>query len=202
MMNNLLDENVDVSGVELAETDNQYWVNQNNALGALKNKPYFKTLIEEGYFKDYVFELVMMLTDRGVVAEGRRNAIIERLVGVAKLQDYFGMVSGLSFTEDAYNEEVDKRYASEKGRLVKLAAALDAAEKDKDFKLLVIDSYCNNYAASQTSLITNEQVIRSGHRTDVLEALAGISTLRNYLIDIKKDLAEFAEPENDDDSEE
>lgn len=191
-MNNLLEDDVNLD-VELEQTDNRYWVDQKTALDSLMNKPYFKTLIEEGFFKDYAFELVMQLTDRTVIAEGGRNAVLEKLVGIAKLKDYFDMVGALANTEDTYNEEVEKYELEQKGRLTKLAVALEQAEKDEDFKLLVVKNYCINHAASQTSLITNEQVIRSGHRTSVLETLAGISTLRNYLINIRKDLAMYAE---------
>lgn len=191
-MNNLLEDDVNLD-VELEQADNRYWVEQKKALDSLMNKPYFKTLIEEGYFKDYAFELVMQLTDRAVVAEGRRNEVLEKLVGVARLKDYFDMVGALANTEDTYNEEVAKYELDEKNRLVKLVGALEQAEKDEDFKLLVVKSYCTNHAASQTSLITNEQVVRSGHRTDVLESLAGISTLRNFLINIRKELAMYAE---------
>lgn len=191
-MNNLLDENVDLENYDAAEADNQHWVNQKVALDSLKNKPYFKTLIEEGYFKDYAFELVMSLISPEVMREGRRNVVMERLVGVAKLQEYFDMVDALSYSEEAYGQEAEKAYLDEKARLIKLAAALEEAEKDKDFKKLVAEDYCTNYAASQASLLTNEQVIRGGNRADVLEALAGVSTLRNYLVGIRRDLANTA----------
>lgn len=197
-MNNLLSDDVNLDDYEAAESDNSRWVEQKTALDSLRNKPYFKTLIEEGYFKDYAFELVMSLIDGSVVREGRRNVVLEKLVGVAKLQEYFDMVVGLSTTEEGYQEEMDKRYLDEKGRLVKLASALEEAEKDKDFNMLVADKYCTEYAASQVSLLTNDHVVRGGHRTDVLEALAGISTLRNYLVDIRKDLANIADVDESD----
>lgn len=195
-MNNLFTDE-DLENYDVAEGDNSHWVNQKTALDSLKNKPYFKTLIEEGYFKDYAFELVMQLIDPQTVKEGSRGAILEKLVGIAKLQEYFEMVGALSRTEEAYGEEMNKLYLEEKARLVKLAGALEEAEKDKDFKMLVAETYCTNYAASQTSLITNEQVIRGGHRSDVLEALAGISTLRNYLVNIRKDLAGMGSLDDD-----
>lgn len=191
-MNNLLDENTNLDDVNLEEADNQYWVNQRTALDSLKNKPYFKTLVEEGYFKDYVFELVQSLTDPNVIQEGRRNAILEKLVGVARFKEYLDMVMALSTSEEGYQEDSEKEYMEYKNKTVALVTALQEAERDKDFKLLVVDNYCNSYAASQTSLITNDQVVRNGHRTDVLESLSGISTLRNYIVDIHKNAASVA----------
>lgn len=195
-MNNLFTDE-DLENYNPAEADNSHWVNQRVALESLKNKPYFKTLIEEGYFKDYAFQLVMQLIDPQVVQEGRRNAVLEQLVGIAKLQEYFEMVGALSYTEEAYSEAMDKEFLDEKGRLVKLASALEEAEKDKDFKMLVAETYCTSYAASQASLLTNEAVVRGGHRSDVLEALAGVSTLRNYLVNIRKDLASMSSMDDD-----
>lgn len=200
-MNNLLDDDVNLD-VELQEADNSYFVDQKQALESLKNKPFFNTLIEQGYFKDYAFELVMQLTDRGIMQNGQRNQILEKLVGISKLQRYFDMLGMLTNTEEGHEREMDSLEREGINTLTKLAAALEQAEKDPDFKLLVVNRYCTDYAASQTSLITSEHVINGGFRPEVLEALAGISTLRNYLVNIRKRLAYYAEDENDDDSEE
>lgn len=200
-MNNLLDDNVNLD-VELQEADNSYFVAQKQALESLKNKPFFNTLIEQGYFKDYAFELVMQLTDRGIMQNGQRNQILEKLVGISKLQRYFDMLGMMTNTEEAHEAEMTALERDGVDNLTKLATALEQAEKDPDFKLLVVNRYCTDYAASQTSLITNEQVVNSGFRTEVLEALAGISTLRNYLVNIRKRLAYYAVDEDEDDSEE
>lgn len=189
---NTLFTDEDLNNYDAAEADNSHWVSQKVMLESLQNKPYFKTLIEQGYFKDYVFELAMQLVDPQTVRDGSRNAIMERIVGVAKLQEYFDMVNALSYSEEGYQEKVEEEYLKEKGRLTKLAAALEEAEKDKEFKELVANNYCTQYAASQTSMLTNPHVVRGGHRSEVLEALAGISTLRNYLVGIRKDLANMS----------
>lgn len=191
-MNNLDDMQDD----NLLETDNSYWTDKQTAMKALANKPYFKTLVEEGFFKEYVFELVMELISRNGV-DGDRALILEKLVGVAKLKEYFYMVDALSSSQDAYEEEVAKQEVEDRNTIVKLNAALEEAEKDEDFKLLVIDGYLTDNALNKTSMITEESVVRGGHRKEVLEDLAGVSVLRNWMVRVHKDVVYLANEEDD-----
>lgn len=184
---------------DLFETDNSYWSERKQALDSLNNKPFFKTLVKEGYFKDYVFELVMELVQG---EEGRRSIILEKLVGIAKLQDYLHMVEALSSTEEGHMTIEYEKELEGRNRVVAMNSALEEAEKDADFKLLVMDGYLTDHALNQTSLITNESIIVGGHRKDVLEELSGISVLRNYLVDVHKDVVDLAYEDDDDESEE
>jgi hypothetical protein len=171
---------------DLMTADTSYWATQKNALASLENKTFYKTLIEEGYFKDYVFSLVMSLIDPGVVREGGRAGVIEKLVGVAGLQSHFDLIQAMSSTEEMYEREHDKRAAEQMTKVAKMTAALDIANQDSDFKKVIATGYCEEHSNRQVSLITNDQIIRLGHRTEVLESLAGISVLTNFLVDLDK----------------
>ena len=187
---------------DLQYVDNSKWSQQKDALDALKNKSYYKTLIEEGYFKEYTLELVKSLADPYVVENGLRGNVLEKLVGIAKLDEYFTAVGILSTTEDTYREEIADMERKETDRLAKLNTALEQANNDKDFVKLFMESYLRDYAADQTSLLTNDIVVGDNKRKDVLEALSGISTLHNYLVDIRKEYtAQLADMEELDDEE-
>lgn len=182
-------ENQDTDDVQ--EIDNSYWSKQYQALESLKNKQFFKTLIEEGYFKDYALSLIMELIDPSVVAEGRRGAVMEKMVGLARLQDYLNTVKGLSTTQESYEQDYSEFVAKESNRLDGLNKALITAQNDPDFKVLFTDGYLNDFVLNQTSLLSNDNVIRSGKRTEVLEALSGTSVFNNYLIDLQKGYADM-----------
>ena len=184
----------------LLEVDNTHWTDKEKALQALANKPFYKTLIEEGFFKDYIFELVMQLIDRNL-QEGERALILEKLVGVAKLQEYFDMVFARSNSYESYEERLTNKELEKKNKIVKLNAALEEAEKDEDFKLLIIDSYLTENALNKTSLITEESVIRGGHRKEILEDLSGVSVLRNWMVKVHKEAVYLAADESEDEEE-
>jgi hypothetical protein len=187
-MNNPMTDVVEVDDV--VNVEDQYWHDQRSALINLKNKTGFKTLVDEGYFQDYVKELLMELIDPSVLAEGRRNNVIEKLVGVAKFQQYMDMVEFMPLTEEQYEMESTKLYVDMSNKVVKLNEAMNQMEVDQDFDVLVTKGYCTDYAAGRASLITNEAIVRNGKRSEVLEALAGISVLRNYFVKVRKEYVE------------
>jgi hypothetical protein len=173
---------------EALQVNNSRYTEQKQALDALKQKEFYKTLIEEGYFKDYVFELVMALIDPSVVKNGHRSKIVEKLVAVAKLEDRFRDIGNLACTEESREQEISEMYEKERQRIERLNKALDDAQQDEQFKLLISDGYFVDYTLDQVSLVSNDNIIMAGDRTDVLEALSGISSLRNYFVDIRKDM--------------
>lgn len=182
---------------DLITEDNNYWVEQKLAHERLKNKDFYKTLIEEGYFTSYVKELVNALLLPENTIHGTRAVVIEKLVGVAGLQDYLFTVDALSSDGEQYEEKVVEEEVKERHRIEKLAMAYAKASQDPDFKLLIEDRYGKDYSRNQTSLITNSAILSSGKRTDVLEALAGVSTLDNYLVDIKSDYMQVLEQDTE-----
>lgn len=188
MENQTTDEN-------LITEDNNYWVKQELALRNLKNKGFYKTLIEDGYFNYYVKELVMALLEPENTEYGSRAVVIEKLVGVAGLQDYLYTVEALSSSGEGYEERVQEEELKERQRIEKLATAYAKASQDPDFKLLIEKSYGEDFSRNQISFITNAAILRDGKRTNVLEALAGVSTLDNYLVDIKRSYVDSLEEE-------
>ena len=174
----------------LQEIDNSQEAQLKIALEKLENKEFFKKLILQGFFKDYAFELAMELIHPSTVEEGRRNNVVEKLVGLARVKDYFEMVVAMSSTEEGYGEKLDKDYDEFRKNVIEMNAALDEAEKDPDFKMLVEEAYCKQYAIDQTSMITNDLTVRRNSRAYLFEALAGVSTLRNYLVDTRKRYAD------------
>lgn len=174
----------------LQEIDNSQEAQLKIALEKLENKEFFKKLILQGFFKDYAFELAMELIHPSTVEEGRRNNVVEKLVGLARVKDYFEMVVAMSSTEEGYGEKLDKDYDEFRKNVIEMNTALDEAEKDPDFKMLVEEAYCKQYAIDQTSMITNDLTVRRNSRAYLFEALAGVSTLRNYLVDTRKRYAD------------
>lgn len=199
IMSNLTTDIVDEDN--LVSVEDQHWADQRGALINLKNKAGYKTLVEEGYFQEYVKELLMELIDPTVIAEGRRNNVVEKLVGVAKFQQYLDMVEFMPLTEEQYEMEASKYYADAVSKVTKLNDSMNLMEVDQDFKVLVTDGYCTDYAAGRASLITNDAIVRQGKRSEVLEALAGISTLRNYFVKVRKEYVEVNSGAMDDSEE-
>lgn len=195
MDNQTTDEN-------LITEDNNYWVNQKLAYKKLQNKEFYKTLIEEGYFKHYVNDLLMALLAPENTEYGTRAVVIEKLVGVAGLQDYLFTVEALSASGADYEETMEEEARKERQQVEKLAMAYSKASQDPDFKLLIEKSYGNDFSRNQTSLITNSAIMHQGRRTNILEALAGVSTLDNYLVDVKQSYVDMLEDEVDSDTEE
>ncbi len=186
----------------LITEDNNYWVEQELAHKRLKNKDFYNTLITQGYFSEYVKELIMALLEPESTEYGTRAVIVEKLVGVAGLQDYLYTVEALSSDGTDYEAKVTEESLEERQRIEKLVLAYTKATQDPDFKLLIEKSYGNDYSRNQTSLITNSSILRAGKRTNVLEALAGVSTLDNYLVDIKRLYVEILEQDDDEFDEE
>lgn len=193
-------ENQTTDGNLITE-DNSYWANQKLAYKNLQNKDYFKTLIEEGYFTDYVNKLIMALLNPENTEYRTRAVIMEKLVGIAGLRDYINTVEALSSSGEDYEETVTKQEADERVYTEKLALAYNTAAQDPDFKFLIEDCYGSDFSRNQTSLITNATIINSGKRTEVLEALAGVSTLDNFLVGIKQDYVDLLEHETEEDEE-
>lgn len=87
-MNNLSDQ-------QLLEVENQYWVDLWTALERLKQNKDFQKVILEGYFKDRAVNGVSLLAQEAIVSSGRRPAVIEDLIAISHLEDYFITVENL-----------------------------------------------------------------------------------------------------------
>jgi hypothetical protein len=92
--------------MKLFEEENTYWAELANALEELEKNPNFKKLILEGYFKDFAVNQTSMLATDYVRKSGSRPEIMERLVAISNLQDWFNTVKQLttSFAEEQDEE--------------------------------------------------------------------------------------------------
>jgi hypothetical protein len=92
--------------IKLYEEENNYWSELANALEELEKNAHFKKLILEGYFKDFAVNQTSMLATDYVRKSGSRPEIMERLVAISNLQDWFATIKQLtaSFTEEQDEE--------------------------------------------------------------------------------------------------
>lgn len=87
------------------ETEVQYMVELNNSLTRLKDNPDFKKLILEGYFKDFAVNQTSMLATDYVRNTGKRPEVMERLVAISNLQDWFITIEQLGTIPQDEDEE-------------------------------------------------------------------------------------------------
>jgi len=87
-MNNLSDQ-------QILEVENVYWVNLWASLERLKSNKDFQRLILEGYFKDKAINGVSLLAQDAIVSGGHRSAVMEDLIGISSLEDFFVTVENL-----------------------------------------------------------------------------------------------------------
>lgn len=96
-------------GVDLETVERDYWVQMFEALDRLEKNDDFKKVILEGYFKDKAVNGVSMLANDNVVRGGYRSQLMEILVAISQLQDYFLTIKSLgdprSIDDDEENEE-------------------------------------------------------------------------------------------------
>jgi hypothetical protein len=93
---------------QLLEAENDYWVGLNKDLEELEKDPRFQRLITQGYFKDFAINQTSMLANDGIILEGKRSLIVERLVAVSHLQDHFITIKNLGSipaADDEYENE-------------------------------------------------------------------------------------------------
>ena len=77
------------------QEENSYWVGMWNALQRLEDNKDFQKIILQGYFKDKAVDGVSMLAQDAVIARGERSAIMEDLIAISSLQDFFIMIGNL-----------------------------------------------------------------------------------------------------------
>lgn len=85
----------DETNKDLLTVENEYWVNLHNALERLEQNEDFKTVIKEGYFRDKAVNGVSLLATDYVKQSGARGDIMEQLVAISQLEDYFAVIHNL-----------------------------------------------------------------------------------------------------------
>ena len=96
-------ENVDETLIEKAEVE--YWAKLKDALERLEKNEDFKAVVLESYFKDFAINQVSMLSHDYTRAQGTRPVLMEQLVAVSALQDYFRTVKMLGSQMPEEDEE-------------------------------------------------------------------------------------------------
>lgn len=99
-MNNLENEQVEVETII-----NNQWIAKYDALVRLERNPDFKLLILDGYFRDKAVDGVSLLANEGIKRQGLRADVMEQLVAISNLQDFFITVKNLGGNAKAALEE-------------------------------------------------------------------------------------------------
>jgi hypothetical protein len=90
---------------KLLEVENQYWVDMWASLERLQKNKDFKRLILDGYFKDKAINGVSLLGQDAIVDSGMRPRVMEDLVAISKLEDFFITVENLGTVPPEEDEE-------------------------------------------------------------------------------------------------
>ena len=80
---------------EILRVENTYWAEMAQALERLEQNEDFKRVILDGYFKDKAINGVSLLATDHVKRGGFRGDIMEQLVAISQLEDYFITIKGL-----------------------------------------------------------------------------------------------------------
>ena len=94
-----------VENNELITVDNSYWVDMNESLKRLLNNEDFNKVIMTGYFKDKAVKGVSMLAQEHVVRSGARSAVMEELVAISHLEDFFITIRNIGSIPQSLNDE-------------------------------------------------------------------------------------------------
>ena len=91
-------------GKDLLTVENQYWADMYDSLERLKCNDDFKRVILDGYFKDKAINGVSLLATDYVKRGGFRPDVMEQLVAISNLQDYFATIENLGTTPSIDDE--------------------------------------------------------------------------------------------------
>lgn len=94
-----------VEGKELLTVENEYWKEMWESLERLQKNDDFKRVILDGYFKDKAINGVSLLAVDGIKRQGLRAEIMEELIAISNLQDYFVTIENLGTVPEDSNEE-------------------------------------------------------------------------------------------------
>jgi len=105
-MNNQI-QNDGMNDEQLVEVENQYWVDMHISLEKLKKNKDFKKVVLEGYFKDKAINGVSLLATDYVKQNGLRSDVMESLIAISNLEDYFITIDNLGSPTPMDDEESD-----------------------------------------------------------------------------------------------
>lgn len=103
LINQVPTENVEDK--DILTVSNEYWVRMAEDLAELKKDARFQRVILEGYFKEKAVRGVSLLATDYVKSKGLRADVMEQLVAISNLEDYFATIENLgSIPEEDENE--------------------------------------------------------------------------------------------------
>lgn len=97
-MNNLNDQ-------QILEVENKYWADMWLALSRLKENKDFKHVILEGYFRDKAINGVSLLARDAIIRNGERSAVMEDLIAISSLEDFFITIENLGSASPLDDED-------------------------------------------------------------------------------------------------
>lgn len=97
---------LELTAEELKEYN--YWVGMKQALERLENNPDFQKVILDGYFKDKAINGVGMLASGYIKKNGLRPDVMESLIAISQLQDFFITVKQLGTEPEDEDENEDE----------------------------------------------------------------------------------------------
>lgn len=101
--------NLQTDEQEIMQVENAYWIEMKEALDKLHDNPEFKKVILEGYFKDKAVNGVSLLALDSIKQGGHRTDVMEDLIAISSLQDYFATIQNLGTIPDdeEYEDNVE-----------------------------------------------------------------------------------------------
>ena len=183
-MSNLTDN---MEADDVVSVDNSYWIGLKEALQVVEKKKAFNVLINEGYLNSYVKELLAELIDPYTISQGMRGKVVEKLVAVAKFQDYMDTIMAMGSSNEEADNKMNELEVEYKLKVNGLIDSFNELAVDSNFKKVMLDGYLQEYAVKQTSLLAVDRI----DRTELLEALVGISHFQQYLLQVQRDYAEL-----------
>jgi hypothetical protein len=120
------------------------------------------------------------------VQNGLRTKVLEQLVAVARLKEYFHTIRAMGGHEDVEKLEAEEDEEYRK-KVASLGSAYDSLVGNSDYIKVISEGFLKEHAVRQTSLMAVESI----NRAEVLETLVGISHFQQYLLQVQRDVAEL-----------
>ena len=80
---------------EQIEAERLYWRDMNESLTLLHENEHFKKVILNGYFTDKAVQGVSMLANESVKRNNERTNLMESLIAISSLREYFQYIRSL-----------------------------------------------------------------------------------------------------------
>ena len=100
--------NQTTQSVSQEEQECLYWKGLKESLEKLEGNEDFKKVILEGYFKDKAVNGVSLLASPQIKRNGARSDVMEALIAISQLEDYFLTIKAMGEEPEADEDEEEK----------------------------------------------------------------------------------------------